>query len=265
VQGHRPTSVPAPPPRLLRLERLKRISNENPESARDRDKGAHRDPRVRRNHRRGTVSRTHDALDGWTGCGKRVFALQSLVNGAHRKKEAGIFVAFEESARQTVANAATFGWDLPTLEKKKLFFLNAQLSPETVKSGGFDLIGMLNVLHAKATAMRATHIVFDGIDVLLDLLDDPVAERREIYRLRDWLLQTGLTGIITQKVGGNDADHRYGFLQFMVDCVVMLRHPRPTFRQQRHRGVSARCSPYGRCRGVRRRKRVERPSLAGRL
>jgi len=68
---------------------------------------------------------------GGPGCGKTVFALQSLVNGAHRKKQAGIFVAFEESAHQIMANAATFGWDLPTLEKKKLFFLNAQLSPET--------------------------------------------------------------------------------------------------------------------------------------
>jgi len=83
---------------------------------------------------------------------------------------------------------------------------------------------MLNLLHVKATAMRATHIVFDGIDVLLGLLDDPVAERRELYRLRDWLFQTGLTGIITQKVGANDAEHRYNFLQFMVDCVVVLRH-----------------------------------------
>ena len=60
--------------------------------------------------------------------------------------------------------------------------------------------------------------------MLLGLLDDPVAERREIYRIRDWLLQTGLTGIITQKVGGHDADQRYSFLQFMVDCVVVLRH-----------------------------------------
>jgi hypothetical protein len=44
--------------------------------------------------------------------------------------------------------------------------------------------------------MRATMIVFDGIDVLLTLLNDPVVERREIYRIRDWLLETGLTAII---------------------------------------------------------------------
>jgi circadian clock protein KaiC len=159
---------------------------------------------------------------GGPGCGKTVFALQSLVNGAHRTREGGIFVAFEESTRQVVANAATFGWDFPALEKKKLFLLDACLSPEVVKAGEFDLIGMLILLQAKAEEIHATRIVFDGIDVLLSLLDDPVAERREVYRIRDWLSKTGLTGIITQKIGGSQAD-RYSFLQFMVDCVVMLR------------------------------------------
>jgi circadian clock protein KaiC len=161
---------------------------------------------------------------GGPGCGKTVFALQSLVNGAHLNKESSIFVAFEESTKQIVANAATFGWDLPALAKKKLFFLDARLSPEVVKSGEFDLIGMLNVLQAKANEIHATRIVFDGIDVLLGLLDDPTAERRELYRIRDWLVQTELTAIITQKTGASDADQRYGFLQFMVDCVVVLRH-----------------------------------------
>jgi circadian clock protein KaiC len=161
---------------------------------------------------------------GGPGCGKTVFALQSLVNAAHQSKESSIFVAFEESAQYIVANAATFGWDLPALVKKKLFFLDAQLSPDVVKAGEFDLIGMLTVLQAKAKEIHATRIVFDGIDVLLSLLDDPVAERREIHRIRDWLAQTGLSAIVTQKVGGIEADARYGFLQFMVDCVVVLRH-----------------------------------------
>jgi circadian clock protein KaiC len=162
---------------------------------------------------------------GGPGCGKTVFALQALVNGARRSKEAGLFVAFEESTHQIIANAATFGWDLAALEKKKLFFLDARLSPDVVKAGEFDLIGMLELLRLKANDLHAKRIVFDGIDVLLGLLDDPVAERREIYRIRDWLSQTGLTGIITQKVGGiGGIDQHHNFLQFMVDCVIVLRH-----------------------------------------
>jgi circadian clock protein KaiC len=56
---------------------------------------------------------------GGPGCGKTVFALQALVNGARRTvgAEAGMFVAFEESARQILGNAAAFGWDLAALEK----------------------------------------------------------------------------------------------------------------------------------------------------
>lgn len=161
---------------------------------------------------------------GGPGCGKTVFALQTLVNGARDAGEAGLFVAFEEHTRQLIANAATFGWDLPALQKKKrLFFLDAQLSPDVVTAGDFDLEGMLGLLEVKAEQLGATRVVFDGIDVLLALLDNPARERREIYRIRDWLQRTGLTGIITQKMGA-EGDHRYGFLQFMVDCVVALRH-----------------------------------------
>lgn len=37
--------------------------------------------------------------------------------------------------------------------EEEAVFLSAQLSPETVKAWEFDLIGMLNLLQAKATAM----------------------------------------------------------------------------------------------------------------
>src|SRR5438309_1407527 len=85
---------------------------------------------------------------GGPGCGKTVFALQTLVEGALRAKEPGIFVAFEESTTQIVSNAAAFGWNLEALAKKNLFFLDARLSPDTVKAGEFDLIGLLEMLRA---------------------------------------------------------------------------------------------------------------------
>ena len=66
-----------------------------------------------------------------------------------------------------------------------------------VNAGHFDLAGLLASLKAKAEQMGAKRIVFDSIDVLLSLLNDSLAERRELYRLSDWLVSCGLTGIIT--------------------------------------------------------------------
>src|SRR5690349_21566547 len=87
---------------------------------------------------------------GGPGAGKTVLALQSLVHAASALGEPGIFVAFEENTRQIVANAATFGWDLPELEKRRLFFLDARLAPSTVQAGDFDVSGILASLVAKS-------------------------------------------------------------------------------------------------------------------
>lgn len=161
-------------------------------------------------------------LKGGPGSGKTVFALQSLVNAVRRRQEPGIFVAFEESTRQIIANAASFDWGLPALVKNKLFFMDAHLSPEVVQSGEFDLSGMLAMLKAKKEEIDARWIVFDGIDVLLTLLQNPMSEMREIYRIRDWLADNEVNAaIITAKSDGDGSEIvNYGFLQFMVDCVI---------------------------------------------
>ena len=163
---------------------------------------------------------------GGPGAGKTVFALETLVNGAKRNREPGIFVAFEESSQQIIDNAATFGWDLEQLQRERLFFLDARLSPTVVQSGQFDLSGMLAAISSKAREMKATRVVFDGIDVLLTLLNDQNAERREMYRIYEWLQSEGLTGIITAKAADTDraSTERYAFMQFMVDCVTLLQH-----------------------------------------
>jgi len=167
-------------------------------------------------------------LEGGAGSGKTVMALQTLVNGARLDNEPGIFVAFEESAERIVDNASTFGWDLPELQKKKLFILDVQPSPDLVVAGSFDLGGMLAALEAKAKEIKARRIVFDAVDVLLALLQDPVAQRREMYRLHEWLLKHKFTALITAKVGGVGSQPvnqpQMSFMQFMVDCSVTLTH-----------------------------------------
>ncbi|MDB5793659.1 MAG: putative RecA-superfamily ATPase implicated in signal transduction, partial [Noviherbaspirillum sp.] len=130
---------------------------------------------------------------GGPGTGKTVFSLQVLANGARDRNMPGIFVAFEENSRQLVANASSFGWGLDTLEQEnKLFFIDAHLTADVIHNGNFDLAGMLASIDAKAKEIGAGLIVFDSLDLLLSILNDHIAERRECYRLRDWLLRSGL-------------------------------------------------------------------------
>jgi circadian clock protein KaiC len=187
-------------------------------------------------------------LVGGPGSGKTVFALQFLVHGAEACKEPGIFVAFEEGSKRIVANAKSFGWKLGELQRKQLCFLDAQPISDLVQSGTFDLSGMLAALEAQVKGMKARRIVFDALDIVLALLPEPGAKRREVYRLHEWLLARGLTGLITAKTGVDEtssiSQQPFGFMQFMVDCAVILNHSmvlgvsQRNLRVQKYRGSS---------------------------
>jgi circadian clock protein KaiC len=176
----------------------------------------------------GLPQRRTTLLVGGPGSGKTIFAMQFLVHGARACNEPGIFVAFEEAPDRIVANLEGFGWGLDELRPKKLYLLDAQPVPDLIQSGNFDLGGMLAALGAQAQAMGARRIVFDALDIVLALLPDLAAKRREVYRLHDWLLNRELTGLITAKGGGDEPGslerQPFGFMQFMVDCSVALNH-----------------------------------------
>lgn len=163
---------------------------------------------------------------GGPGSGKTIIALQILVNGVKASGEPGIFVAFEENSNHLLQNAAALDWNLSEFSRDQIFFLDARLPPDTVRSGDFELSGLLASLQAKVERMQARRVVFDALDVLLSLLDDPYAERRELYRVHDWLAQNNLTGIITARLESEELFRlrRYDDLQYIADCVLLLRH-----------------------------------------
>jgi circadian clock protein KaiC len=162
---------------------------------------------------------------GGAGTGKTLFGIQVLAHGAGKMQEPGILVAFEESAARIVANTSGFVWGGAALTERGVHFLDAQLSQTVEHAGEFDLIGLLAMLTAKVKQVGAQRVVFDGLDVLLAHLGTADSIRREVFRLRDWVHQSGVSAIVTAKVttattGAADFD----FLQFMTDCLVILEH-----------------------------------------
>jgi circadian clock protein KaiC len=161
---------------------------------------------------------------GGPGSGKTIFGMQVLARGA-RDGEPGILVAFEESAERIRANTAGFAWGGEVMNPS-IHVLDAQLSQSIENAGEFDLIGLLAMVAARATQVGARRIVFDGLDVLLGHLADVTLVRREVFRIREWVHQTGLSTIVTAKADAADArpSADYDFLEFMADCVVTLHH-----------------------------------------
>jgi circadian clock protein KaiC len=186
-------------------------------------------------------------LTGGPGSGKTILAMQFLVHGAESLDEPGIFVAFEETVDRLVANMKAFGWNVGPLLAERLSFIDAQPAPDLIQSGTFDLGGMLAALHSEARRIGAKRIVFDALDIVLALLPDAASRRREVYRLHAWLLTNGLSAVITAKEGSLESDRAtagqpYGFMQFMVDCAVLLNHSvvlgvsQRSLRVQKYRG-----------------------------
>jgi circadian clock protein KaiC len=161
---------------------------------------------------------------GGAGCGKTIFGVHALAAGFRADGGTGIFVAFEETGEQILQNTAGFSWQTP--DHAGITILNAQVAQSVVNGGDFDLLGLFAMIGALAKKTQATRIVLDGLDILLSHLGDSARARREVFRLREWLQESGLTSIITAKAYPQPGlvASEYDFLQFLADCVVTLQH-----------------------------------------
>ncbi|MEN3950351.1 circadian clock protein KaiC [Iodidimonas sp. SYSU 1G8] len=163
---------------------------------------------------------------GATGSGKTMLGLQFLADGVHSDGETGIFVSFEESRADVLACLGALGWPAQAPDAE-LHIMDADFLPNVVQSGAFDLNGLLAALSALIRESGAKRIVFDAVDVLLDLLDDPAGQRRELHRLFHWVSTEGITAILTAKADGFDLGNpmpRQPLLVYLSHCVVILRY-----------------------------------------
>jgi circadian clock protein KaiC len=165
------------------------------------------------------------AIIGAAGAGKTVFALQTLVNRVTDLGEPCVFVTFEEAIGRIRSNVASFDWRADALDESRFRFVDARIPDEAVVTGAFDLGGLLAGLSALVEEIGARNIVFDGIDMLLSSLKDERLERQELLRLDSWIRKSEISAIVTVKIfGAGDRDQiRADFLQYMTDCLIILR------------------------------------------
>jgi KaiC/GvpD/RAD55 family RecA-like ATPase len=91
---------------------------------------------------------------GSAGCGKTLLAMEFLVRGATEFNEPGVFMAFEETAKDLTQNVASMGFDLDALiadKKLVLDFVYIERS-EIEETGEYDLdIAVADVVDAMSS------------------------------------------------------------------------------------------------------------------
>jgi circadian clock protein KaiC len=162
---------------------------------------------------------------GAAGCGKTLFAMEFLVNGAIQYDEPGVFVAFEENAEELAQNVASLGFNLKDLaKKKKLIIDNIQIErSEIAETGEYDLEGLFIRLGYAIDTIGARRVVLDTIEVLFGALPNQTIVRAELQRLFRWLKNKGVTAVITAERGDGTMT-RFGLEEYVADCVILLDH-----------------------------------------
>jgi circadian clock protein KaiC len=164
-------------------------------------------------------------VTGAAGCGKTLFAMEFLVNGAIQFDEPGVFVAFEENAEELAQNVASLGFDLKKLSKqKKLIIDHVRVErSEIEETGDYDLEALFIRLGHAIDSIGAKRVVLDTIEVLFSVLSNQGILRAELQRLFRWLKDKGVSAVITAERGTGTMT-RFGLEEYVADCVILLDH-----------------------------------------
>ncbi len=162
---------------------------------------------------------------GGPGCGKTLLATEFLVRGALEYGEPGVFMSFEETAKDLAANVASLGFDLPALvaaKQLRIDHVRVERS-EIEETGEYDLEGLFVRLGHAIDTIGARRVVLDTVETLFSGLSNEGVLRAELRRLFHWLKDRGITAVVTGE-RGNGALTRHGLEEYISDCVIVLDH-----------------------------------------
>ena len=151
-------------------------------------------------------------LSGPTGCGKTIFALQYLYQGA-KGNEPGFYISFGEKKRMLYKNVAKFGWNLPELEKqRKIIFIEYPLHEAA------QFVAQENSLFNMIVELGIERIVIDPITPLATMYDTDDKRRKGLYSLVNVLRSWGCTSLLLSE----PEDETHLGIETVVDGAVRM-------------------------------------------
>ncbi len=161
-------------------------------------------------------------LEGSPGAGKTTLGLEFIYRGAMELDEPGLIVSFELGPQKLMRDAAGFGWDFASLEKKKKVKI-VYTSPSVILD---ELQSPDGVLAEQIREIGAKRLLLDGITPLQIFGDSLNGRpfRDSLHVLVESLQRYGVTAMLTREVAtrNGDAGQNHGHERFVCDTIITL-------------------------------------------
>ncbi|MBS3149765.1 hypothetical protein J4455_03695 [Candidatus Woesearchaeota archaeon] len=167
---------------------------------------------------------------GGPGSGKTIFAIQFLYYGIINFNENGLYITFEEKKEKLYDDMKEFGWDLQKLEKENKFVF-LEYTPEQVKKLLVEGGGIVENIIEKYKIKR---LVIDSISSFGLLYQDELAKKEASLALFELINSWGCTALLTAQENNIDAKGISTSLDFEVDSIIILYHPRVDHTRSRY-------------------------------
>lgn len=170
-------------------------------------------------------------VEGAPGTGKTLMGMEFIYRGITAYQEPGIVVVLEMTPSKLIHDAATFGWDLETLQEQnrlKIIFTSPQVLAQELRSPD-------SLLLDTAAAIGAQRLFIDGLSLLQTVVQGvsgtpghgPAAYRELLQQVLEGVQRENLTALLAHEVSTSET--QAGALEvaeFLADTVIVLQRER---------------------------------------
>jgi circadian clock protein KaiC len=178
-------------------------------------------------------------VGGTTGSGKTLFAVEFLARGILQFGEPGVFITFEETAKDIRRNYASLGFPIAKWEQAGQWaFVDAshQLDEEAPIVGSYDFGALVARIEHAVRGIGAQRVSLDSLSAVFTRFADGGLIRHEMHRIGRALTRLAVTAVITaERTHEYNGVSNYGIEEFVLDNVIILRNV--LAREQRRRTI----------------------------
>ncbi|MBN2454450.1 AAA family ATPase [Candidatus Woesearchaeota archaeon] len=164
-------------------------------------------------------------IGGAPGTGKTIFALEYIYNGAAKFGEKGLYITIEESIDRLKKQAAQFGWDFDSLEKKgtaKIIHISTESIKENVAENIVSIIKKGGYVRVVVDSISALAInTPNSFGSLTDINEFFI--KRFMYIFIRRLAKSGATSLLVSQTTDSSLSSD-GVSEFICDGVINIKY-----------------------------------------